>query len=168
MNSNILPFDPFYEQYKRFITRRLRTDNLDISYCIMGLFDRIMDYDTAYTKSNKAEIAVAASDVAHGLMLLTIIEPNIILDCNPISTSTFVRDFFRLAQEVYNITTKLIRREVSREEYVTKMAVHLRDVIIDITGITGLTMKELMQLNMVKLNRPTELETYLMAELKID
>jgi hypothetical protein len=158
-------YDHFFEEYKDFVEKKLRTSKADIPYCVMGLSEEIIEFELA--KDNQREMLLEAGDVIYYIILLSILEPCIEPNYENVDRSLPVENLHTILQKLNKIGSSYSYRNLLRERFVSQMEKLLQDLVNHITIITGFSIRQLAHLNMTKLSHPTEVDIHLRVHLLV-
>jgi hypothetical protein len=163
LNLTMAAYDLFFEEYKDFVEKKLRTSKADIPYCIMGLSEEIIEFELA--KDDQKEMLLEAGDVIYYIILLSILEPCIELNYENVDRSLPVENLHTILQKLNKIGSSYSYRNLLRERFISQMEKLLQDLVNHITIVSGFSIKQLAHLNMTKLSHPTEIDTHLQVHL---
>jgi phosphoribosyl-ATP pyrophosphohydrolase len=90
-------YELFFEEYKDFVEKKLRTSKADIPYCVMGLSEEIIEFELA--KNDQKEMLLEAGDVIYYIMLMSILEPCIELNYDNVDRSLPVENLHTILQK---------------------------------------------------------------------
>ncbi len=156
-------YDQFFEEYQNFVEKKLRTSKADISYCVMGLSEEIIEFELA--KNDQKEMLLEAGDVIYYIMLMSILEPCIELNYENVDRSLPVENLHTILQKLNKIGSSYSYRNLLRERFISQMERLLQALVNHITITTGFSIKQLAHLNMTKLAHPTEIDTHIRVHL---
>ncbi len=164
-NFTMAGYDHFFEEYKDFVEKKLRTSKADIPYCVMGLNEEIIEFELA--KNDQKEMLLEAGDVIYYIMLMSILEPSIELNFETVDRSLPIENVHTILHKLNKIGSNYSYRNLLRERFISQMEKLFQDLINHITIITGFSIRQLAHLNMTKLSYPNEIDTHLEVQLKV-
>jgi hypothetical protein len=159
-------YDHFFEEYKDFVEKKLRTSKADIPHCVMGLSEEIIEFELA--KSDQKEMLLEAGDVIYYIMLMAILEPCMELNYETVDRSLPVKNLHTILQKLNKTGSNYSYRNLLRERFISQMEKLLQDLVNHITIATGFSIRQLAHLNMTKLSHPTEVDTHLQLHLTLN